>query len=98
MTTMKISFEVFDLLEKRLGRDDAIALAKTIDASLEHIEERSKAIAAQRKLEIKDELRIELRDELATKEDIAKLQMSAKEDIAKIDKRFTVFLLSRFSR
>ena len=60
MTAMRIPFEVFDLLEKRLGRDDAIALAKTIDTSLGHMEERSKAIAVQRKREIKDELPIEL--------------------------------------
>ncbi len=101
---MNIPFEVFDLLEKRLGREDALAVAKSIEASLSHIEERSKEIATQRKLEAKDELKRELRDELATKEDLAKLEGSLREDLAKLegrmdarferlDKKFTVYFL-----
>ena len=82
---MNIPFEVFDLLEKRLGREDALAVAKSIEASLSHIEERSKEIATQRKLEAKDELKRELRDELATKEDLAKLEGSLREDLAKLE-------------
>lgn len=79
---MNIPLEVFDLLERRLGREDALAVAKSIEASLTHLEERSKEIAAQRKLEVKEELKRELRDELTTKEDLAKL-----------DKKFTVYFL-----
>lgn len=97
---MNIPFEVFDLLEKRLGRDDALAVAKSIETSLSQIEARSKEIAAQRKLEVKDELKRELRDELATKEDIANVRAELKEDIAnmraelaRLDKKFTVYFL-----
>lgn len=82
MSDMQIPLEVYDLLERRLGRDDAMAVAKSIEASLSHIEERGKEIAVQRKLEAKEELKRELREELATKEDLAKL-----------DKKFTVYFL-----
>ena len=88
MSSMNLPLEIYDLLERRVGRDDAMALAKSIELSLSHMEERSKEMAAQRKLEAKAELRTELRDELATKEDLAKLQGAVKEDLAKIDARF----------
>ncbi len=97
---MNIPLEVFDLLERRLGREDALAVAKSIEASLTHIEERSREIAVQRKLEVKEELKRELRDELATKEDIANVRTELKEDIAnvraelvRLDKKFTVYFL-----
>jgi hypothetical protein len=82
----------------------AMAVAKSIVASLTYIEERSREIAAQRKLEAKEELRVELRDELSTKEDLAKLGGTIKEDLAKLegsmnarfdrmDKKFTVLFM-----
>ena len=97
--------EIYDLLERRLGRDDAMAVAKSIEASLTHIEERSREIAAQRKLEAKEELKRELRDELTTKEDLAKLEGSLREDLAKLegslrkdlaklDKKFSMYFLA----
>jgi hypothetical protein len=85
MGGMNLPIEVYDLLERRLGRDDAMAVAKSIEASLTHIEERSREIAAQRKLEAKEELKRELRDELTTKEDLAKLEGSLREDLAKLE-------------
>jgi len=85
MSGMNIPLEVYDLLERRLGRDDAMAVAKSIEASLMHIEERSREMAVQRKIEAKEELRVELRDELSTKEDLAKLEGSVKEDLAKLE-------------
>jgi len=100
MSGVNIPLEVYDLLERRLGRDDAMAVAKSIEASLTHIEERSREIAAQRKLEAKEELRVELRNELAAKEDM----LAVKEDLAKLegamnarfermDKKFTVLFM-----
>ncbi len=88
MSSMNLPLEIYDILERKVGRDDAMAVAKCIEVSLVQMGERSKEMAAQRKLEAKDELRIELRNELATKEDLAKLQGSVKEDLAKIDARF----------
>ncbi|MEW6695541.1 MAG: hypothetical protein AB1371_11460 [Pseudomonadota bacterium] len=54
---MNLPLEIYDLLERRLGRDDAMAVAKSIEASLTHIEERSREMAVQRKIEAKEELR-----------------------------------------
>lgn len=104
MSNMHVPLEVYDILERRLGRDDAMAVAKSIEASLTMIEERAKEIAIQRKLEAKDELKRELRDELSTKEDLAKLEGSLREDLAKLegemkagferlDKKFTILFM-----
>jgi hypothetical protein len=98
---MSLQLEVYDLLEQRLGRDDAMAVAKSIEASLTHIEERSRKMAVERKIEAKEELRIELRSELATKEDLravredlAKLEGSLREDLVKLDKKFSMYFLT----
>lgn len=82
---MNVPIEVYDLLERRLGREDALAVAKSIEGALSHIEERSREIAAQRKIEVKDALRDELRQELATKEDLARVEGSLREDLAKLE-------------
>lgn len=82
---MNVPIEIYDLLERRLGREDAMAVAKSIEASFEHIEQRSREIAMQRKQEAKQELRVELREELATKEDLAKLGGALREDMAKLE-------------
>ena len=74
MSTMNLPLEIYDTLERKLGREDAMAIAKSIEKSLGHIEQRSYDVAAQRKLEVREELRVEMRDELATKADMAKLQ------------------------
>ena len=104
MGTMQLPLEVFDLLDKRLGREDALKVSQCIEASLEHVAERSKEIAAQRKLEVKDELRVEMLNELATKADIARLEGAAKADLARLegtvklelakqDKKFTTYFV-----
>jgi hypothetical protein len=108
MGSMNLPLEIYDLLERRLGRDDAMAVAKSIEASLTHIEERSREMAVQRKIEAKEELRIDLRSELATKEDLlavkedllavredlAKLEGSLREDLVKLDKKFSMYFLT----
>lgn len=93
MSSMNLPLEIYDVLERKYGRDDAMATVKVIEASLSHMEERSREMAAQRKLEVKEELKIELRDELSTKADIARLEGATKADIAKLDKKFTVLWL-----
>jgi hypothetical protein len=100
MLYMNFPLEIYDVLERKYGRDDAMATAKVIETAISHLDERSREMAAQRKLEIKDELKVELRDELATKADIATLKGETKADIAKMefalakmDKKFTVLWL-----
>jgi chorismate mutase len=93
MSGVNIPIEIYDLLERRLGRDDAMAVAKSIEASLTHIEEPSREMAVQRKIEAKEELRVELRDELSTKEDLAKLEGSMNARFERMDKKFTVLFM-----
>jgi hypothetical protein len=84
MSSMNIPIEIYQVLERKLGPDDAAVIAKSIEESLSHVEEQSKAISFQRKLEAKEELKLELRDELATKADIAELRGATKADIAEL--------------
>lgn len=65
-----LPIEVYDLLEQKVGREDARAVGKILTASLDAIEKRAEALVIQKKAEIKDELT----KELSTKEDIAKLE------------------------
>ncbi|MBI4689989.1 MAG: hypothetical protein HY754_06950 [Nitrospirae bacterium] len=65
-----IPIEIFELLEKKVGREEAKEVIKVIEASLDAVEKKAEAVALQKKLEIKDELT----KELATKADIARLE------------------------
>ncbi|GLW61511.1 hypothetical protein Hthe01_18600 [Hydrogenophilus thermoluteolus] len=89
MAFMHVPIEIYDLLEKRLGRDQAMTVAKSIEESLSHIADRSREIAALRKIEVKEELRVELRNELATKEDLALFR----EELAKLEGRMEASFL-----
>ncbi len=82
MGNMNLSIEVFDVFERKFGREDALVLGKSLEATFSRLEERGAEISIQRKIEVKDELKRELKDELATKEDIANLRGNVKEDIA----------------
>ena len=88
MSSMNLPLEIYDILERKLGRDDAMPVAKAIEVAFDRIDERSYELAAQRKLEVKEELKVELRDELATKVDIAELRGETKVEFARIDTRF----------
>ena len=88
MSSMNLPLEIYDILERKLGRDNAMPVAKAIEVAFSSIEQRSYDLAAQRKLEVKEELKVELRDELATKADIAELRGEMKVELAKIDTRF----------
>jgi hypothetical protein len=55
-----LPIEIFELLEKKVGKDEAKEVIKIIDASLESIEKKAEAVALQKKLEIKEELTKEL--------------------------------------
>lgn len=65
-----ISIELYQLLEEKLGKEEAAKVASAIEIGLEVIEKKADAVALQKKLEIKDELT----KELATKADIARLE------------------------
>ena len=55
-----IPIDVYQFLEGKLGKEEALKVASAIEIGFEVIEKRAEAIALQKKLEIKDELTKEL--------------------------------------
>jgi hypothetical protein len=66
-TTLPI--EIYDMLEAKVGKEEAREMGKILTASLDAIEKRAEAVALQMKAQIKEELT----KELATKADIAEI-------------------------
>jgi len=85
MTNMNLPIEVFDIFDRKFGREDALALTKSIEVTLSRIEDHTMEFALQRKMEVKEELKVELSSELATKEDLARLEGVTKSDIARLE-------------
>jgi hypothetical protein len=65
-----ITMDIYQLLEGKLGREEAARVASAIEVGLEVIEKKAEAVALQKKLELKDELT----KELATKADLLLLK------------------------
>ncbi len=65
-----IDLELLQLLEDKLGKEEARKVAKAIELGLEVLEKRAEELAIQKKLELRDEL---IR-ELASKADIQVLK------------------------
>ncbi|WP_420265596.1 hypothetical protein [Candidatus Magnetominusculus dajiuhuensis] len=80
-TTLPI--EMYDLLEKKVGKEDAREVGKLILASFDSIDKRAETVVIQKKAEIKEELT----KELATKEDLAKLEGRLNEKVAAVEGR-----------
>lgn len=101
-----ISIELYQLLEEKLGKEEAKKVASAIEIGLEVIEKKAEAVALQKKLEIKDELT----NELATKVDIARLEgdiktvrqemetlrQEMKNELLKLDRKFTIMFIVLF--
>lgn len=54
------SIEIYQLLEEKLGKEEAAKVASAIEIGFEVIEKKAEAVALQKKLELKDELTKEL--------------------------------------
>ena len=65
-----VSLELYELFEKKLGKEEAKKAIKLVEEALEAVEQKAK----EQKAVVKAELKDELRKELATKEDIAILE------------------------
>ncbi len=65
-----IDLELLQLLEDKLGKEEARKVAQVIELGLEILEKRAEELAIQKKLELKDELT----KELASKADIQVLK------------------------
>ncbi len=55
-----LTVEVLQLLEEKLGKEEAKKVAEAIEIALESIEDKAKEVAIQKKLELKEELTKEL--------------------------------------
>lgn len=81
MSVTTIPIEIFELLEDKLGREDAKKVAESINLSLGAIESKANDLAMLKKVEIKEELT----KELATKADIAILEKELENKATKAD-------------
>ena len=98
-----IDLELLQLLEDKLGKEEARKVAQAIELGLEILEKRAEELAIQKKLELRDELT----KELASKADIQVLkteiqairtELSAKieNEILKLDRKFTIMFIILF--
>ncbi|MBF0457536.1 MAG: hypothetical protein HQK99_06535 [Nitrospirae bacterium] len=78
-TTLPV--EMYDLLERKIGKEEAREFGKVLTASIDAIEIRAEALIVQKKAEIKEELT----NELATKEDLARLEGRLSAKIASVE-------------
>uniref|UniRef100_A0A7C5SWZ0 DUF1640 domain-containing protein n=1 Tax=Thermocrinis ruber TaxID=75906 RepID=A0A7C5SWZ0_9AQUI len=105
-----INLELLQLLEDKLGKEEARKVAQAIELGLEILEKRAEELAIQKKLELKDELTKELAskaDLLALKAEIqavraemqameARLEAKIEREILKLDRKFTIMFIILF--
>lgn len=77
-----VTFEVYKILEKKLGEAEATEIVKAIDAA-------AADIAIQKKLEVRDELV----KELASKADLLAAKAELREEISKIDGKMKLYFV-----
>jgi hypothetical protein len=102
-----IDLELLQLLEDKLGKEEARKVAQAIELGLEVMEKRAEELAIHKKLELRDELT----KELASKADIqvlkaeiqtvraemqameARLEAKIEREILKLDRKFTIMFI-----
>ncbi|MBF0486883.1 MAG: hypothetical protein HQK98_01855 [Nitrospirae bacterium] len=77
--------EIYDLLEKKVGKEDAREVGKVILASFDAIDKRAETVVIQKKAEIKEELT----KELVTKEDSARSEGRLNDRITSLEGRLS---------
>lgn len=87
-----ISIELYQLLEEKLGKEEAKKVVSAIEIGLDVIEKKADAVALQKKLELKDELS----KELANKADITRLEGKIEKEILRLDRKFTIMFVVLF--
>lgn len=98
-----ITIDLYELLEKKLGKDEAKEVVKAIESSVKAIEKKAEEVALQKKLEIKDELTKELvtkaefyGETKAIRQEMATLRQEMKNEILRLDRKFTVMFVVLF--
>ena len=91
MSTMTFNtLRAYKALEPRLGAESADALVSAIDDAFTELSSRHNGMLLLKKSEIREELRIEMKDELATKADMASLRGDMNTRFERLDKKFTL--------
>lgn len=80
-----LPIEIYDLLEKKIGKEEAREVAKAIEQSLDTIEKKAEAVALQKKLEIRDELSKDFKDDLR----LILEGMATKTELKTLEERFS---------
>jgi len=95
-----IDLELLQLLEDKLGKEEARKVAQAIEIGLEILEKRAEELAIQKKLELKDELTKELASKadiqvLKTEIQAVRAELSAKieNEILRLDRKFTIMFI-----
>jgi hypothetical protein len=76
-----IKVETLQFFEDRLGKEEGRKVAEVLERAFEEMEKKAESLALQKKLELKDELT----KELATKEDIARLEGMIQSEVARLE-------------
>jgi hydroxylamine reductase (hybrid-cluster protein) len=78
-----VTLELYELFEKKLGKEEAKKAIKLVEEALEAVEQKAK----EQKTIVKAELKDELRKELATKEDITILEQKMETIYRELDQK-----------
>jgi hypothetical protein len=76
-----IKVETLQFFEDRLGKEEGRKVAEVLERAYEEMEKKAESLAIQKKLELKDELT----KELATKEDIARLEGMIQNEASRLE-------------
>jgi len=98
-----IPIEIFELLEKKVGREEAKEVIKVIEASLDTIEKKAETAAIEKKIELKEELtkelitKAEFHSEIKTiRQEMETLRQEIKNELLKLDRKFTIMFIILF--
>jgi len=76
-----IKVETLQFFEDRLGKEEGRKVAEVLERAYEEMEKKAESLAIQKKLELKDELT----KELATKEDIVRLEGMIQTEVVRLE-------------
>jgi hypothetical protein len=94
-----IDLELLQLLEDKLGKEEARKVAQAIELGLEVLEKRAEELALQKKLELKDELTRELAskaDLQILRAEIQAMEAKIEKEILRLDRKFTILFIILF--
>ncbi len=78
-----IPLEFYQQIEEQFGKELAAKVAKTVESGVQRVEEEAKALAVQKKIELKDELT----KELVTKAEFMGEMKAVREEIKTVETR-----------